>query len=201
MAEPASRDFRAGSTWPAFAALSRRSNGCRSSATATSAPSPMPSSACSRRPVVRASPSAAARLLNPWIFVQLCSWERTGHRRLCPVLRPTPRLHGAALQPARRARGERRQLQLPQMRRLVFARLEAGQRNASTDHDDRESRRIRGDRGDVRAKGPPPHWKAGELPEIAVPKGPISHWYGRRLRFTPLLQNAEIPALWGDAGT
>ena len=27
-----------------------------------------------------------------------------------------------------------------------------------------------------RAKGPPPHWKAGELPEIAVPKGPISHW-------------------------
>ena len=22
----------------------------------------------------------------------------------------------------------------------------------------------------------PPHWQAGELPEIAVPKGPISHW-------------------------
>ena len=28
----------------------------------------------------------------------------------------------------------------------------------------------------LRAKGPPPHWKAGEMPEIAVPKGPISHW-------------------------
>jgi hypothetical protein len=28
----------------------------------------------------------------------------------------------------------------------------------------------------LRAKGPPPHWKAGAMPEIAVPKGPISHW-------------------------
>jgi hypothetical protein len=28
----------------------------------------------------------------------------------------------------------------------------------------------------LRAQGTPPHWKAGELPEIAVPKGPISHW-------------------------
>jgi hypothetical protein len=28
----------------------------------------------------------------------------------------------------------------------------------------------------LRAKGPPPRWQAGELPEIAVPKGPISHW-------------------------
>ena len=27
-----------------------------------------------------------------------------------------------------------------------------------------------------RMKGPPPHWKAGEMPEIAVPSGPISHW-------------------------
>ena len=28
----------------------------------------------------------------------------------------------------------------------------------------------------LREKGPPPHWKAGEMPEIAVPAGPISHW-------------------------
>jgi hypothetical protein len=28
----------------------------------------------------------------------------------------------------------------------------------------------------LRFKGPPPHWKAGEMPEIAVPRGPISHW-------------------------
>jgi hypothetical protein len=28
----------------------------------------------------------------------------------------------------------------------------------------------------LRAKGPPPHWKAGEMPEIAVPSGAISYW-------------------------
>jgi hypothetical protein len=28
----------------------------------------------------------------------------------------------------------------------------------------------------LRAKGPPPRWHDGALPELAVPGGPISHW-------------------------
>ena len=28
----------------------------------------------------------------------------------------------------------------------------------------------------LREKGPPPRWDVQSLPELAVPKGPISHW-------------------------
>jgi len=28
----------------------------------------------------------------------------------------------------------------------------------------------------LRDKGPPPRWHDQALPELAVPKGPISHW-------------------------
>jgi tRNA-dihydrouridine synthase B len=30
--------------------------------------------------------------------------------------------------------------------------------------------------GELRAKGPPPRWQDGAMPELAVPQGPISHW-------------------------
>jgi tRNA-dihydrouridine synthase B len=116
-------------------------------------------------------------LLNPWIFAQLCSWETTesvgfipsydqrldfmarhyallveqrGERHASLTFRKCGGWYSRVLRPGR---------EIHQQMMLVSCVV------------DFEALLVI-----LREKGPPPHWQAGELPEIAVPKGPISHW-------------------------
>jgi tRNA-dihydrouridine synthase B len=116
-------------------------------------------------------------LLNPWIFAQLCSWEQTGHLGFIPSYEQRLDFMTRHYYLLVEQRGERhasftfrkcggwysrvlrpgKELHQRMMMILCVADFDAIV-------------------AALRAKGPPPHWKAGELPEIAVPKGPISHW-------------------------
>jgi nifR3 family TIM-barrel protein len=116
-------------------------------------------------------------LLNPWIFAQLCRWETTGdagpsqgygarldfmarHFHLlldqrgdkyaCLTFRKVANWHCRVLRPGR-----------PIQQRLVMI-ASAADFDAIVQH--------------LRDKGPPPRWHDQALPELAVPKGPISHW-------------------------
>jgi tRNA-dihydrouridine synthase B len=116
-------------------------------------------------------------LLNPWIFAQLCSWECNGHLGAIPTydqrLDFMARHYGLLLE----QRGERHAS-------LTFRKCGGWYSKVLKPGKEMHQRMMTLDRvvefdalvATLRAKGPPPHWKAGEMPEIAVPKGPISHW-------------------------
>jgi tRNA-dihydrouridine synthase B len=116
-------------------------------------------------------------LLNPWIFAQLCRWEQVGtpgappsygqrldfmerHYRLLVgqrmerfaslTYRKVAGWYSKVLKPGRL-------LHERMMRLSTVAEFEAIL-------------------AELRAKGPPPHWQAGDVPEIAVPKGPNERW-------------------------
>ncbi len=116
-------------------------------------------------------------LLNPWIFAQLCSWEQFGHAGFTPSydqrLDFMARHYGLLVE----QRGERHAS-------LTFRKCGGWYSRVLRPGKEMHQRIMMIERvadfeavlETLRAKGPPPHWKAGELPEIAVPKGPIAHW-------------------------
>ena len=116
-------------------------------------------------------------LLNPWIFGQLCNWQRTGdagpgaayaprlefmvrHFRLllkqipeqfaCLTFRKVANWYCRVLRPGREIQ-----------QRLMLLEYAA-------DFDAMVAQ--------LRAQGPPPRWQAEALPEITVPKGPNERW-------------------------
>lgn len=116
-------------------------------------------------------------LLNPWIFAQLCQWETTGdpgpapgyYARLdfmsrhfhllydqrgdkyaCLTFRKVANWYCRVLKPGKEI----------QQRLVMIA--------SAADFD--------GIVDQLRRQGPPPRWQDLVLPELAVPKGPISHW-------------------------
>jgi nifR3 family TIM-barrel protein len=116
-------------------------------------------------------------LLNPWIFRQLLAWEQTGQpgepptyferidflethvRRLielwgeyrgCTNFRKVGNWYAKVLKPGREI----------QQKLVMLDSWESLQKIADT----------------LRSKGPPPGWRAGDAPSIAVPSGPIDKW-------------------------
>lgn len=116
-------------------------------------------------------------LLNPWIFSQLCSWECTGELGAIPTydqrLEFMSRHYSCLVQ----QRGERRAS-------LAFRKCGGWYSRVLKPGKELHQRLMMIEQAAdfeaiveaLRHRGPPPHWKAGELPEIAVPKGAISHW-------------------------
>ncbi len=116
-------------------------------------------------------------LLNPWIFAQLQRWEETGDPG--PSADYEPRLdfmarHFGLLVDQR---GERFAcLSFRKVANWYCRVLKPGrdiqQRLMMIEH----VADFEGIVAGLRDQGPPPNWKQGAEPEIAVPKGPISHW-------------------------
>jgi tRNA-dihydrouridine synthase B len=116
-------------------------------------------------------------LLNPWFFAQLCRWEETGdlgpsagyEERLRFMARHYHLLvdqrgeHFASLTFRKVANWYCRVLKPGrniQQRLMMLERVADFDAIVSYLHD----------------QGPPPNWKPGAEPELAVPKGPIAHW-------------------------
>lgn len=116
-------------------------------------------------------------LLNPWIFAQLCRWETTGDPGCGPGYEARLDLMHRHFHLLVEQRSER-------FASLIFRKVanwycrvlkpgrEIQQRlmmiENVIDFDGIVQR--------LRDLGSPPHWNEGAAPEIAVPKGPISHW-------------------------
>jgi tRNA-dihydrouridine synthase B len=116
-------------------------------------------------------------LLNPWIFAQLCSWEQHGHVGFVPSYDQRLDFMTRHYYLLVEQRGERHgSLTFRKCggwySRVLRPGKEMHQRMMLLLHVSEFDELV----ATLRAKGPPPHWKAGELPEIAVPSGPISHW-------------------------
>jgi nifR3 family TIM-barrel protein len=116
-------------------------------------------------------------LLNPWIFAQLCSWEQTGDIGFVPNYDQRLDFMARHFELLALQRGERHAC-------LTFRKCGGWYSRVLRPGKEMHQRLMMLERiadfdaivQTLREKGPPPHWKAGELPEIAVPKGPISHW-------------------------
>jgi nifR3 family TIM-barrel protein len=116
-------------------------------------------------------------LLNPWLFAQLCRWEKTGepgpaggyHERLDFMDR---HYHLLVDQ-----RGER-------FASLTFRKVANWYCRVLKPGRDIQQSLVMLERVSdfdaivacLRDKGPPPKWLESAMPEIAVPKGPIAHW-------------------------
>jgi tRNA-dihydrouridine synthase B len=116
-------------------------------------------------------------LLNPWIFAQLCSWEQAGHLGFIPTYDQRLDFMARHYSLLVKQRGERHAS-------FTFRKCGGWYSKVLKPGKELHQRIMMIERAadfeaivtTLRAKGPPPHWKAGEMPEIAVPKGPISHW-------------------------
>jgi nifR3 family TIM-barrel protein len=116
-------------------------------------------------------------LLNPWIFAQLCSWERDGDIGAIPGYDRRLEFMARHYQLLVEQRGERHAS-------LTFRKCGGWYSRVLKPGKPIHRQMMMLERvaefeemvATLRAKGPPPHWKAGEMPEIAVPAGPISHW-------------------------
>ena len=116
-------------------------------------------------------------LLNPWIFAQLCSWECTGDIGTIPSYEQRLDFMSRHYHLLVGQRGER-------CASLTFRKCAGWYSRVLRPGKELHQKMMMLERAaefdaivaTLREKGPPPHWKAGELPEIAVPKGPISHW-------------------------
>ncbi len=116
-------------------------------------------------------------LLNPWIFAQLCAWERDGDIGAIPGYDRRLDFMARHYQLLVEQRGERHAS-------LTFRKCGGWYSRVLKPGKEMHRRMMLLERvaqfeelvATLRAKGPPPHWKAGEMPEIAVPAGPISHW-------------------------
>lgn len=116
-------------------------------------------------------------LLNPWIFSQLCAWERTGEIGRIPTYDERLDFMSRHYHLLVEQRGER-------AASLTFRKCGGWYSRVLKPGKELHQRLMMIERAAdfdaiveaLRHRGPPPHWKAGEMPEIAVPKGPISHW-------------------------
>jgi nifR3 family TIM-barrel protein len=116
-------------------------------------------------------------LLNPWIFAQLCSWEQTGQPGFVPGYDQRLDFMARHYQLLVEQRGER-------YASLTFRKCGGWYSRVLRPGKEIHQRLMMLERvadfedivRTLHTKGPPPHWQAGELPEIAVPQGPISHW-------------------------
>jgi nifR3 family TIM-barrel protein len=116
-------------------------------------------------------------LLNPWIFAQFCSWERSGDIGAIPAYDQRLDFMSRHYHLLVAQRGERGAS-------LTFRKCGGWYSRVLKPGKELHQKMMMLERvadfnaivETLRAKGPPPHWKAGEMPEIAVPKGPISHW-------------------------
>ena len=116
-------------------------------------------------------------LLNPWIFAQLCSFEQSGDIGTVPGYERRIDFMARHYELLVQQRGERHAS-------LTFRKCGGWYSRVLKPGKELHRRMMMLERvadfqeivATLRAKGPPPHWKAGEMPEIAVPAGPISHW-------------------------
>jgi nifR3 family TIM-barrel protein len=116
-------------------------------------------------------------LLNPWIFAQLSSWERTGEIGATPSYDQRLDFMTRHYQLLVEQRGERHAS-------LTFRKCGGWYSRVLKPGKEIHRQIMMLERvadfeaivAMLRAKGPPPLWKAGEMPELAVPQGPISHW-------------------------
>lgn len=116
-------------------------------------------------------------LLNPWIFAQLCSHERTGQIGAIPNYDLRLDFMSRHYHLLVEQRGERGAS-------LTFRKCGSWYSRVLKPGKEIHRRMMMLERvidfddivATLREKGPPPHWKAGEMPELAVPQGPISHW-------------------------
>jgi nifR3 family TIM-barrel protein len=116
-------------------------------------------------------------LLNPWIFAQLCCHERDGTPGILPSYEQRLDFMERHYRLLIEQRGER-------FGSLTFRKVAGWYSKVLKPGRELHERMMRlatlaefdAILGSLRAKGPPPHWRAGELPEIAVPKGPQERW-------------------------
>jgi nifR3 family TIM-barrel protein len=116
-------------------------------------------------------------LLNPWIFVHLARWERTGDPGSPPTYSERLDFMARHYHLLAAQRGER-------FASLTFRKVANWYCRVLKPGRDVQQRLMHLERvadfdaivAQLRSKGPPPHWHAAALPEIAVPQGPIEHW-------------------------
>jgi nifR3 family TIM-barrel protein len=116
-------------------------------------------------------------LLNPWIFAQLCSWEVTESVGFVPSYEQRLGFMARHYALLVEQRGER-------YASLCFRKcggwysrvLRPGPENHQRIMHVSCVADFEAIVEELRDRGPPANWQAGEMPEIAVPKGPISHW-------------------------
>jgi nifR3 family TIM-barrel protein len=116
-------------------------------------------------------------LLNPWIFAQLARRERTGEPSAPPTYEQRLDFMARHYHLLVNQRGER-------FASLTFRKVanwycrvlrpgrEIQQRLMHLEHVADFDQIV----GQLHSQGPPPHWQAAALPEIAVPKGPNERW-------------------------
>jgi nifR3 family TIM-barrel protein len=116
-------------------------------------------------------------LLNPWIFAQLREWEQTGQIGFIPTYQQRLDFMARHYHLLVGQRGER-------FASLTFRKSAGWYSRVLKPGKDIHQRLMLIECADdfdtivnlLRAKGPPPTWQSGEMPELAVPRGPISHW-------------------------
>ncbi|HEX3314593.1 MAG TPA: tRNA dihydrouridine synthase DusB [Gemmataceae bacterium] len=116
-------------------------------------------------------------LLNPWIFRQLCRWETTGDPG-------PPATYDDRLDFMSRHYGYLVEQRGGRFASLTFRKFAGWYcKVLKPGHALQQRLVMLADPEEfaelvdlMRAAGPPPFWQAQRLPEIAVPKGPISHW-------------------------
>ena len=116
-------------------------------------------------------------LLNPWFFAQLCAWEETGDPGPAAGYEPRLAFMARHFHLLVNQRGEH-------FASLTFRKVANWYCRVLKPGRDIQQHLMMLERvadfdGIVEyllEKGPPPNWKQGAEPEIAVPKGPIAHW-------------------------
>ncbi len=116
-------------------------------------------------------------LLNPWIFAQLARCERTGDPGEPPTYRQRLDFMSRHFHLLVDQRGER-------FACLTFRKVANWYCRVLRPGRDIQQRLMRLERpadfdamvAQLHEQGPPPHWQAGALPEIAVPQGPNERW-------------------------
>ena len=116
-------------------------------------------------------------LLNPWIFAQLARWETTGDPGTPPTYEQRLDFMSRHYHLLLDQRGER-------FASLTFRKVANWYCRVLRPGRDVQQRLMHLERSadfdaiveGLRDKGPPPHWHAASLPEIAVPQGPNERW-------------------------
>jgi tRNA-dihydrouridine synthase B len=116
-------------------------------------------------------------LLNPWFFVQLDAWERTGDPGEPPTYFERLDFMETHVRRLIEIWGERRGCRNFRKVANWYCRVlkpghEIQQALVMLDSWDKLQCIV----NDLREQGPPKQWRAGAVPSIAVPKGPIDKW-------------------------